>query len=139
MIDMRSFLDPGLQPEAEFAIEAKVMLWLNAGTGRVLAADERMLAIEGTLQVFGKERPLSVQVALGDPLLDESGSVTGSCTLRMGEEADGDAVYRVEEGALVLLGTLEGAATRIVLSTDGKHTLVEIDGPRNAQLRLTPG
>ncbi len=138
MVDIRSFLDPAMAPEAEFGIEAKVMVWINAGSGRVLALEPRYFAVEGQLQVFGKERPLAVQIALGEALLDGE-TLTGPCTLRMGEEADGDAVYRVEGESLVLLGTLEGTTTRIVLQTDGKRSLVELDGARKAQLRFSPG
>lgn len=139
MIDLQDFIDDGMKQDVEFGIEAKVMLWLNAGTGKVLGVGPRLLAIEGQIQVLGKERPLSVQVSLGDPLLDEDGTVTGPCTLRLGEEADGDAVFRVEGEKLVLLGTLKGTATRIALSRAGQRTQVDIDGERSVQLRLAPG
>lgn len=139
MIDLRDFLSDSLTVDREFAIEAKVMVWLNAGTGRVLAVSPSHFAIEGRIQVVGHERPLEMQLSLGDALRDEAGVVTGPCTLRLGPEADGEAVYRVEEGSLVLLGQIDGKAVRVAFKPDGRHTLIDIQGERKTNLRLTAG
>lgn len=139
MIDIRDFLAKDLAAGQEFGIEAKVMLWLNAGSGQVLALEPKLLALEGKIQVVGVERSLSMQIALGEPFLDEQGNVTGPCTLRVAAEADGEAVYRVEGERLQLLGTIGGQATRIIFKRDGRHTQVELDGERKATLRLTAG
>ena len=137
MIDIRDFLAGNLAAESEFAIEARVMVWLNAGTGKVLALEPTLLALKGRIQIMGHERPLAVQLSLGEPLLDDKGVVTGPCTLRLGPEADGEAVYRVEDGRLVLLGEVEGKAVRVSFKADGRHTLVDIAGERKVSLRLT--
>ncbi len=139
MIDIRNFLADGMAVEKEFSIEAKIMVWLNAGTGRVLALEPNLLAFEGRIQVLGHEKPLAVQLVLGEPVLDEQGVVTGPCTLRLGPEADGEAVYRVEEDKLVLLGQVEGKAVRVSFKADGRHTLVDLHGERKTNLRLTVG
>ena len=137
MLDIRTFLHESFTVGSAFGIEAKVMLWINAGSGQVLALEPRLLAIEGKVQVFGKEHPLELQLALGEPVLDETGVTTGHCTLRIGQEADGEAVYRVEDGSLILLGTVDGHPTRVVLRPDERHSLLDIDGKRKASLRLT--
>lgn len=139
MADIRAFLHPGLAAGGSFGLEAKVMVWINAGTGQVLALEPGLLALEGVLQLFGKEKPLAVQVSLGEPVGAADGTVTGPCTLRLGQEADGEAVYRVEGDRLVLLGTIEGDATRITLKADARHSLIDIEGKRRVSLRLTPG
>jgi hypothetical protein len=139
MIDIRNFLADGMVVEKEFSIEAKIMVWLNAGTGRVLALEPNLLAFEGRIQVMGHEKPLAVQLVLGEPVLDEQGVVTGPCTLRLGPEADGEAVYRVEDDKLVLLGQVEGKAVRVSFKADGRHTLVDLHGERKTNLRLTVG
>lgn len=139
MIDIRNFLAKDLTADREFSIEAKVMLWLNAGSGKVLAVTPTHFAIEGKIQVVGVERPLSVQLSLGEPALDEKGVMTGACTLRLGPQADGEAVYRIEGEELVLLGEVDGKPVRVTLKPDGRRTLINLDGERKAQLRLTAG
>ncbi len=139
MIDIRDFLAKDLTAEREFSIEAKVMIWLNAGSGKVLALEPGYFALEGKIQVVGVERPLAVQLSLGPAVFDASGVVTGTCTLRLGGEADGDAVYRVEGERLVLLGQVDGKAVRVAFKADGRYTLVDLDGDRKASLRLTAG
>jgi len=139
MVDLRTFLNSRLAAGSSFGIEAKVMVWINAGSGQILALEPRLLAFEGTIQLFGKEKPLAVQMALGEPAGDLEGVVTGPCTLRLGQEADGEAVYRIEGDSLVLMGTVDGEATRITLKADERHSLIDIEGKRRASLRLTPG
>lgn len=139
MIDLRNYLAADLTAEREFSIEVKVMVWLTAGAGKVLGVGPTHFAIEGKIQVIGSERALALQLSLGEPALDEAGVPTGGCTLRVGDEADGEAVYRVEGDSLVLLGQVDGQATRVALRSDGRHSLIDIDGKRKASLRLTAG
>ncbi len=139
MVDIRDYLAKNLTAEREFSIEAKVMVWLNAGAGKILAVEPAYFAMEGRIQIMGYERPLAVQLTLGEAAEDAAGVVTGPCTLRLGGEADGEAVYRVEGQRLVLLGKVNGKAVRVAFKEDGRHTLVDIDAERKVALRLTAG
>lgn len=139
MVDLRDYMHPDLSAGREVGIEVKLMLWLNAGTGRVEALEPRLFALQGIIQVMGKERPIELQLALGDTLQDEEGRPTGACTLRISDEADGEGVYRVEGDTLVLLGTIKEHATRVTLSRNDRHSLVDIEGESKVRLRLTAG
>ena len=139
MVDLRDYMHPDLSAGREVGIEVKLMLWLNAGTGRIEALEPNLLALQGIIQVLGKERPVELQLALGEALTDPDGRPTGSCTLRISNEADGEGVYRVEGDSLVLLGTIKETATRVTLSRSDRHSLVDIDGETKVKLRLTPG
>lgn len=139
MVDLRNYMHPDLAAGREVGIEVKLMLWLNAGTGRIEALEPRLLALQGIIQVMGKERPIELQLALGDTLADDEGRATGSCTLRISDEADGEGVYRVEGESLVLMGTIKEHATRVTLTRSERHSLVDIEGESRVRLRLTPG
>jgi len=139
MVDLRDYMHPELSAGREVGIEVKLMLWLNAGSGRIEALEPNLLALQGLIQVLGKERPIELQLALGDTLRDEEGRPTGTCTLRISDEADGEGVYRVEGDTLVLLGKIKDTATRVTLSRDERYSLVEIEGESRVRLRLTPG
>jgi len=139
MIDLRDYMHPELATGREVGIEVKLVLWLNAGTGRVEVLEPALVAVKGVFQVMGKERELAVQLALGDDTLDEEGRATGPCTLRIGNEADGEGVYRVEGESLVLLGKIKETATRVTLSRNERHSLIDIEGESRLRLRLTPG
>lgn len=139
MIDLRNYMHPELATGREVGIEVKMMLWLNAGTGRVEVLEQSLVAVKGVFQVMGKERELEVQLALGDGGADEEGRPTGACTLRIGNEADGEGVYRVEGENLVLLGKIKDTATRVTLSRNERHSLIDIEGESRLRLRLTPG
>lgn len=139
MVDLRDYMHPELSAGREVGIEVKLMLWLNAGTGRIEALEPNLLALQGIIQVLGKERPIELQLALGETLADPEGRPTGSCTLRISNEADGEGVYRVEGDSLVLLGTIKETATRVTLTRNDRHSLVDIDGESKVKLRLTPG
>jgi len=139
MIDLRNYMHPDLAAGREVGIEVKLMLWLNAGSGRIEALEPTLLSLQGIIQVMGKERPVELQLALGEALQDEEGRPTGPCTLRISNEADGEGVYRVEGDSLVLLGKVKDAATRVTLSRDERYSLVEIEGENRVRLRLTPG
>jgi hypothetical protein len=139
MVDLRNYMHPELATGREVGIEVKMMLWLNAGTGRVEVLEAALVAVKGVFQVMGKERELEVQLVLGDDAADEEGRPTGPCTLRIGDEADGEGVYRVEGESLVLLGKIKDTATRVTLSRNERHSLIDIEGDNRLRLRLTPG
>jgi len=63
MVDLRDYMHPDLSAGREVGIEVKLMLWLNAGSGRIEALEPRLLALQGIIQVLGKERPIELQLA----------------------------------------------------------------------------
>lgn len=139
MARLTDYLSPGLTADRHFSIEAKVMLWLNAGEGRVVACDDFYLAVEGRISVIGHERNFALQVALSDK---DAAATIGPASLRFDDEIDGEAVYRIDGEKLVVLGKIKADTVRIELSTSGpdkRHSLLDLSGARHMTLRLTPG
>lgn len=139
MARLTDYLAPGMIAERTFSIEAKVMLWLNAGEGRVVACDDFYLAVEGRISVIGHERDFRLHVALSDK---DATATIGPASLRFDDEIDGEAVYRIDGEKLVVLGQIKGETVRIELSTSGpdkRHSLLDLSGARDMTLRLTPG
>lgn len=139
MARLTDYLSSGMTAERSFSIEAKVMLWLNAGEGRVIASDDFYLAVEGRISVIGHERNFALQIALSDK---DPAATVGPASIRFDDEIDGEAVYRIDGEKLVVLGQIKGDTVRIELSTSGpdkRHSLLDLSGARDMTLRLTPG